>query len=59
MSKPIENGSNTSGGGARFDSPLSLWITIWQRQLVYGSGDPASASVAGSGSPSGWVLGQH
>ena len=19
---------------ARFDSPLSLWITIWQRQLV-------------------------
>jgi hypothetical protein len=22
--------------GARFDSPLSLWITIWQRYLVYG-----------------------
>jgi hypothetical protein len=22
--------------GARFDSPLSLWIAIWQRQLVYG-----------------------
>jgi hypothetical protein len=21
---------------ARFDSPLSLWIAIWQRQLVYG-----------------------
>jgi hypothetical protein len=22
--------------GARFDSPLALWITIWQRYLVYG-----------------------
>jgi hypothetical protein len=22
--------------GARFDSPLGLWITIWQRYLVYG-----------------------
>lgn len=22
--------------GARFDSPLSLWIAIWQRHLVYG-----------------------
>ena len=22
--------------GARFDSPLSLWIPIWQRHLVYG-----------------------
>jgi hypothetical protein len=22
--------------GARFDSPLSLWIVIWQRHLVYG-----------------------
>jgi hypothetical protein len=21
---------------ARFDSALSLWIAIWQRQLVYG-----------------------
>jgi len=21
---------------ARFDSPLALWITIWQRYLVYG-----------------------
>jgi hypothetical protein len=25
--------------GARFDSPLSLWILIWQRQLVYGQAD--------------------
>jgi hypothetical protein len=22
--------------GACFDSPLSVWIAIWQRQLVYG-----------------------
>ena len=22
--------------GGRFESPLSLWIAIWQRQLVYG-----------------------
>jgi hypothetical protein len=22
--------------GARFESPLSLWIAIWQRQLVNG-----------------------
>jgi hypothetical protein len=22
--------------GARFDSPLSLWIAIWQRYLEYG-----------------------
>ena len=21
---------------ARFDSPLRLWIALWQRQLVYG-----------------------
>jgi hypothetical protein len=35
MSKWIESGSGT-GGAARFDSPLSLWIAIWQRQLVYG-----------------------
>jgi hypothetical protein len=22
----------------RFDSPLHLWIAIWQRRLVYGEG---------------------
>jgi hypothetical protein len=37
MSKQMEGGSNTASG-ARFDSPLSLWIAIWQRQLVNGSG---------------------
>jgi hypothetical protein len=36
MSKQIESGS-AMAGGARFDSPLSLWIAIWQRQLVNGS----------------------
>jgi hypothetical protein len=36
MSRQIESGSATVGG-ARFDSPLSLWIAIWQRQLVNGS----------------------
>lgn len=36
MSKQIESGSATVGE-ARFDSPLSLWIAIWQRQLVNGS----------------------
>jgi hypothetical protein len=36
MSKQIESGTGTAGG-ARFDSPLSLWIAIWQRQLVNGS----------------------
>lgn len=25
----------------RFDSPLALWIAIWQRQLVEGSLTPA------------------
>jgi hypothetical protein len=36
MSKQIEFGIGTAGG-ARFDSHLSLWIAIWQRQLVYGT----------------------
>jgi hypothetical protein len=36
MPKQIENGIATTGG-ARFDSPLRLWIAIWQRQLVYGT----------------------
>jgi hypothetical protein len=36
MSKQIESGT-ASAGGARFESPLSLWIAIWQRQLVYGT----------------------
>jgi hypothetical protein len=31
MTRPTDAAS-----GARFDSPLSLWITIWQRYLVYG-----------------------
>jgi hypothetical protein len=33
--------------GARFNSPLSLWIAIWQRQLVHGQfavKKPADAS---------------
>jgi hypothetical protein len=34
--KQIESSSPTAGG-ARFDSPLILWIAIWQRQLVKGS----------------------
>ena len=33
MGKHIEMGIATSGG-ARFESPLALWIAIWQRQLV-------------------------
>ena len=32
MTRPTD--ATTSG--ARFDSPLALWITIWQRYLVYG-----------------------
>ncbi|HVD32321.1 MAG TPA: hypothetical protein VNC19_02000 [Gemmatimonadales bacterium] len=36
MSKQMETGMSTPPV-ARFDSPLSLWITIWQRQLVYGT----------------------
>jgi hypothetical protein len=37
MSTQIESGFGIgTAGGARFDSPLSLWIAIWQRQLVYG-----------------------
>jgi hypothetical protein len=36
MSKPMEPGMSTPPL-ERFDSPLSLWITIWQRQLVYGT----------------------
>ena len=35
MSKQIEFGIGTAGA-AQFESPLSLWIAIWQRQLVYG-----------------------
>jgi hypothetical protein len=31
MSTPI-----TAPGEARFESALSLWIAVWQRQLVYG-----------------------
>lgn len=31
MSRPIDGIK-----GASFESPLSLWIVIWQRQLVYG-----------------------
>ena len=37
MVKYIEVASVT-GSGPRFDSPLALWIAIWQRQLVNGSG---------------------
>jgi hypothetical protein len=33
MVKYIEVASVT-GSGPRFDSPLALWIAIWQRQLV-------------------------
>jgi hypothetical protein len=33
MVKYIEVTSVT-GSGPRFDSPLALWIAIWQRQLV-------------------------
>jgi hypothetical protein len=37
MSDQIKTGSGTADP-PRFDSPLSLWIAIWQRQLVNGSG---------------------
>ena len=33
MAGHIEFGIATAGG-ARFDSPLALWIAIWQRQLA-------------------------
>jgi hypothetical protein len=33
MARPIEFGIATASG-ARFESPLALWIAIWQRQLV-------------------------
>ena len=33
MVKHIEVASGM-GSGARFESPLALWIAIWQRQLV-------------------------
>jgi hypothetical protein len=37
MSKQIEIGFGIgTATGAQFDSPLSLWIAIWQRQIVYG-----------------------
>jgi hypothetical protein len=36
MSKQIETGTSTPPA-AQFDSPLSLWIAVWQRQLVYGT----------------------
>jgi hypothetical protein len=36
MSKESENGLGPVGG-ARFESPLRLWIAIWQRQLVNGT----------------------
>jgi hypothetical protein len=32
----------------RFDSPLALWITLWQRQLVYGA-TPLDAAALGEG----------
>jgi hypothetical protein len=31
-----ETGTSTPPA-AQFDSPLSLWITVWQRQLVHGT----------------------
>jgi hypothetical protein len=33
MARHIEVGIAT-GSAARFESPLALWIAIWQRQLV-------------------------
>jgi hypothetical protein len=36
MSKQIETGTSTPPA-SQFDSPLSLWITVWPRQLVYGT----------------------
>ena len=36
MSKPLETGMSKPPG-ARFDSPLSLWIAIWLQQLVDGA----------------------
>jgi hypothetical protein len=34
MPEQPESGIGTTGG-AQFESPLGLWIAIWQRQLVY------------------------
>jgi hypothetical protein len=35
MARPIKFGIATAGG-AQFESPLALWIAIWQQQLVAG-----------------------
>jgi hypothetical protein len=35
MARHIEVGI-VKGSGARFESPLALWIAIWQRQLALG-----------------------
>jgi len=35
MSKQTER--SPASGRAQFESPLRLWIAIWQRQLVYGT----------------------
>jgi hypothetical protein len=37
MSMQRESGT-APAGGARFETPLSLWIGIWQRQLVQRGG---------------------
>ena len=56
MFEQIESGSDTAGG-ARFDSPLSLWIAIWQRQLVYGPAacpaDPTTLPLGSAAQPMG------
>jgi hypothetical protein len=35
MARHIEVGI-VKASGARFESPLALWIAIWQRQLAFG-----------------------
>jgi hypothetical protein len=32
----------------RFDSPLHLWIAIWQRRIVYGEGVTLTAATRSS-----------
>lgn len=38
-----------SAPAPRFDSPLALWIAIWQRQLVDGLGPSAAPGVRAEG----------
>jgi hypothetical protein len=58
MARHIEVGI-VSGSGARFESPLALWIAIWQRQLAFAGTrrarvlpDPSFAKTINADEPS-------